>query len=103
MENVITAIQSSRKEPLQLTIEPERCKGCGFCVEFCPKEALGISTDQFNAKGYYPAELCHPELCIGCGLCEMYCPDFAIYVTRATAEPILAAQLPITEETKGEE
>ena len=34
----------------------ERCKGCGICVEFCPRQLLAIS-DRANSKGYYPPEV----------------------------------------------
>jgi 2-oxoglutarate ferredoxin oxidoreductase subunit delta len=57
----------------------ERCKGCGFCIEFCPRDLLLISTHP-NSKGYFPPEV-HDDLdCINCGLCELLCPDFAIFV-----------------------
>ena len=56
----------------------ERCKGCGFCVEFCPKKVLVIS-DEFNSKGYHPPVVKNPDDCIACNLCGMFCPDFAIY------------------------
>jgi 2-oxoglutarate ferredoxin oxidoreductase subunit delta len=59
----------------------DRCKGCGFCVEFCPKHVLEMSVE-FNSKGYHPPYVKHPDECIGCNLCGMYCPDFAIYSIR---------------------
>lgn len=68
------------KKPLDgsVVIMVERCKGCGFCVEFCPTRALRLS-EQFNAKGYHPPALIARELCSGCNMCGLLCPDFAIY------------------------
>ena len=57
----------------------ERCKGCGFCVEFCPQEIL-IMSDHTNAKGYHPPVLKDGAHCVSCGLCALLCPDFAIYI-----------------------
>jgi 2-oxoglutarate ferredoxin oxidoreductase subunit delta len=57
----------------------ERCKGCGFCVEFCPRSVL-IMSRSTNSKGYHPPEITDDSLCINCGLCALLCPDFAIYV-----------------------
>jgi len=62
-------------------INAERCKGCGFCVEFCPSHNLTLSK-KFNAKGYHYPEVHEQGLCKGCDLCGMLCPDFAIYGTR---------------------
>ena len=62
----------------EVHIVTERCKGCGFCVEYCPKDVLAISA-RFNRKGYHPPEVVKPGECINCNLCEMICPDFAIY------------------------
>jgi len=59
-------------------IDVERCKGCAFCVEFCPTDVLELSS-AFNSKGYHPPHVVAPEKCSGCDLCGMYCPDFAIY------------------------
>ena len=56
----------------------ERCKGCGFCVEYCPQDVLEIS-DEFNAKGYHPPRVKDDAGCLSCGLCDMLCPEFAIY------------------------
>jgi len=59
----------------------ERCKGCGFCVEFCPRNVLVLSR-RTNAKGYHPPEVITDSVCADCGLCALLCPDFAIYVVK---------------------
>jgi len=70
--------KKGRKARGEVNIIKERCKGCGFCVEFCPKKVLVIS-DEFNSKGYHPPVVKNPDDCIACNLCGMFCPDFAIY------------------------
>ena len=62
-------------------ITNERCKGCGFCVEFCPTHVLALSS-AFNSKGYHPPHVVAADKCSGCDLCGLYCPDFAIYGSR---------------------
>ena len=77
------------KGSVQIVVE--RCKACGFCVEFCPTKVLELSS-AFNSKGYHPPHAIHPEKCSGCDLCGMYCPDFAIYGYRMKeAKPEAAA------------
>jgi 2-oxoglutarate ferredoxin oxidoreductase subunit delta len=61
-----------------VAIEIELCKGCGFCIEFCPSGVLEFS-EEFNSKGYHPPRAVKPEACTGCDLCGIYCPDFAIF------------------------
>jgi len=57
----------------------DRCKGCGFCIEFCPRHLLAIS-ERINTRGYHPPEVIDDLNCTLCGLCALLCPDFAIYV-----------------------
>jgi len=68
-----------KKQPRGVvTINAELCKGCGFCIEFCPNDVLEVS-EAFNNKGYHPPHAVKPEACNGCGLCGLYCLDFAIF------------------------
>ena len=66
-----------KKSRGQVAIDPERCKGCGYCVAFCPTGVL-VMSPKFNAKGYHYPEVTDLDQCTGCGLCGMYCPDFAV-------------------------
>ena len=61
-----------------VSINIELCKGCGFCIAFCPSKVLEFS-DEFNNKGYHPPRAVRPDACSGCDLCGVYCPDFAIF------------------------
>lgn len=63
-----------------------RCKGCGFCIAFCPPRVLEFS-DDFNEHGYHPPRLVNPDGCTGCDLCGLYCPDFAIYAVMVKDGP----------------
>jgi 2-oxoglutarate ferredoxin oxidoreductase subunit delta len=65
----------------EIVIDKERCKGCGFCVEFCPTDVLDLD-EGFNAKGYHAPVVDDIDYCTGCDLCGMYCPDFAIYALK---------------------
>ena len=60
----------------------DRCKGCGYCIAFCPKKILQTST-RFNKKSYHPPEVTKPEECVNCHFCEIICPELAIYSVEA--------------------
>jgi 2-oxoglutarate ferredoxin oxidoreductase subunit delta len=66
-------------KPAKVVINKDRCKGCGYCVEFCPKGAL-VMSQEMNAKGYLLPKMEDPSKCLGCGFCEAICPDFGICV-----------------------
>jgi len=77
------------KGPTRILIDKERCKGCAYCVEFCPKDVLQMS-EELGPKGYTFAEAADESKCPGCGLCAIICPEFAIHIesddTKATPE-----------------
>ena len=55
------------------------CKGCGYCIEFCPKKVFDRKKE-LNVKGVNPPVFARPDDCIGCGQCNLLCPDLAIKV-----------------------
>ncbi|MFC1708362.1 ferredoxin family protein, partial [Planctomycetota bacterium] len=54
----------------EIVVIEERCKGCGFCVEFCPVKVL-VLAERFNEKGYHPPEATTADNCVACHLCEL--------------------------------
>lgn len=71
----------------KINIIKSRCKGCGFCIEFCPNGCLRESR-AFNEKGYHPPEVIHQTECVDCGLCALICPEFAIFTELQEAKKI---------------
>ena len=66
----------------EVHILDDRCKGCGYCIEFCPRQVLKFS-DKFNKKGYHPPVLVSLESCVNCHYCEVICAEFAIFSVEA--------------------
>jgi 2-oxoglutarate ferredoxin oxidoreductase subunit delta len=72
----------------KIIIDSERCKGCGLCVEVCPKKSIAISKKS-NKNGYFPAQPVPSVVkgatntdCTGCAMCAIICPDVVIEVYR---------------------
>lgn len=66
----------------KVIILEERCKGCGFCIQYCPRGVLRFSK-AFNSRGYHPPEVVEGSQCVNCHFCEVLCPEFAIYSVEA--------------------
>ena len=64
------------------SIQAEHCKGCGLCVDACPKQILRIDPDVINHKGHSPAQMTDESRCSGCGFCVLMCPDCVITIAR---------------------
>lgn len=79
-------------------IKTERCKGCIYCIEFCPQGVLEESKD-FNPKGYhYPVVV--KDVCINCTLCLSLCPDYAIFSIPVKASAKKAARVATTKKAE---
>ncbi len=66
----------------KLTFRTDNCKGCGLCVDVCPKKVLALAEDVINKKGHHPVTAVNPEACIACAFCATMCPDCVITVER---------------------
>ena len=62
-----------------IRIDPERCKGCCWCIEHCPGQAITLS-GRLNLKGYFVADFEEKKGCTGCAVCAVMCPEVAIEV-----------------------
>ena len=62
-----------------ITIDEEKCTGCGSCVPGCPEGALQIIDDK--------ARLISDLFCDGLGACIGDCPEDAISIIEREAEP----------------
>ena len=61
----------SRPKPY---VFPEYCKGCGRCIDSCPKGCITMGKEVNPQTGLIPIEL-NLDQCSGCGLCISACPE----------------------------
>ena len=66
----------------RVTFEADLCKGCGLCVEACPKKIISLAAELLNKKGYHPAQIIDQDKCISCAMCATMCPDSVITVEK---------------------
>ena len=80
-------------------IDPQRCTGCGTCIDLCRWSAIG------------PDFVVDDIGCEGCGVCVDFCPEQAIdfpvktcgqwFVSDTRCGPMVHARLGIAEENSG--
>jgi NAD-dependent dihydropyrimidine dehydrogenase PreA subunit len=57
---------------LRVALDPDRCKGIGFCEQVCPTHVFEVDHDGRLAS------LARPEQCVQCGACIVQCPFDAL-------------------------
>jgi len=66
--------QAKTRERPKPFVLPEYCKGCGRCIEACPKHCIQLGTEINPESGLVPI-IIDLAICNGCGLCYMACPE----------------------------
>ena len=56
-------------EGMTITVDEDKCIGCGKCVEVCPFNLRIVEEGKSSVD---------PKLCLGCGRCVDVCPNGAI-------------------------
>ncbi len=66
------------RELISFSINPEKCRGCGLCLENCPAGAI--------SGGTKAAHVIDQSACIKCGACAAACPDKFSAVVKGTVK-----------------
>jgi ferredoxin len=60
------------KDVVTLEFEPEKCSGCGTCLEVCPRAVFARSNGRVSVRDR--------DACMECGACVRNCPSEALKV-----------------------
>ncbi len=57
-----------------VSINLDKCVGCGGCIDLCPSAAILMFNDKVNID---------PDGCVKCGICVQVCPLDAPFMEAA--------------------
>ena len=61
------------KDVVTLSLDEEKCNGCGMCIDVCPQAVIAIN-------GVGRAWIQERDACMECGACSRNCPTGAFSV-----------------------
>jgi len=59
----------------EISIDKEKCTGCGECVDICPAEVLEVVDEK--------CKVAKADECLGCESCVETCTEAAIQVSES--------------------
>jgi 2-oxoglutarate ferredoxin oxidoreductase subunit delta len=68
-------------ERASFNLFPHLCKGCGLCIQKCPKKIIVWSKD-LGVYGTPAVRTKDQDECIACKICQGVCPDAAIRIEK---------------------
>jgi len=89
-ENELVIERVMHAKRYSLTLNKNRCTGCGICTEICPREAITVTRTP-KAEGEEakpPTVTVSEEKCNYCGICEAICP-FGALTVRINGEHVI--------------
>ena len=74
-----------------LTLDKNKCVGCGVCMEICPREAIQVTRTPKveEEKAKQPTVAISEAKCHYCGMCEAICP-FGALKTKIDGEHVVS-------------
>ena len=82
----VASTKEKKFHGIKLMIQPERCKGCGICIKFCPEKIL-VLVGELNSYGYPTVGIIDEKACTHCLRCSLVCPDVVFAFLSEEDEP----------------
>lgn len=61
---------------MSISLDLEKCKSCGLCLDICPNDLIKYGNN-YNSNNYKVIEINNKGFCFGekCNFCVNICPD----------------------------
>jgi coenzyme F420-reducing hydrogenase delta subunit/Pyruvate/2-oxoacid:ferredoxin oxidoreductase delta subunit len=94
------AIEAGYESPLEtVTVDEDKCSGCGICVMVCPYEAPHLIEKEVDGEMDTFSEV-DANICRGCGTCVAACPLGAV-ARPGVANADIVKQIKVKRQPKG--